>query len=109
MRWNGLGRGRAPQMSNTRVFHALRKTFTEAMAVAEVPESTTKPIIGHARQSLTCGHYSKGERVRLREHINKLYCVSGVMRLIREPMTNKNSNPEGGRSKWRQTLNQRAT
>jgi integrase len=67
------------------VFHALRNTFTEAMEAAEVPESTTKLIIGHRRASLTYGHYSKGERVKLRGHINKLeqHYAEGVMRLIR--------------------------
>jgi integrase len=65
------------------VFHTLRNTFTEAMEAAEVPESITKLIIGHKRTSLTYGHYSKGERVRLREHINKLQYARDVMRLIR--------------------------
>jgi integrase len=64
------------------VFHALRNTFTEAMEAAEVPESTTKLIIGHARQSLTYGRYSKGARVALRDSINKLHYASEVMRLI---------------------------
>ena len=41
----GLGEDR-------QVFHALRNTFTEAMEAAEVPESTTKLIIGHKRASL---------------------------------------------------------
>ena len=59
----------------------VRNTFTEAMEAAEVPESTTKLIIGHKRPSLTYGHYSKGERVR--EHINKLHYSRDVMRLIR--------------------------
>jgi integrase len=65
------------------VFHALRNTFTEAMEAAEVPESTTKLIIGHKRSSLTYGHYSKGVRVKLREHINKLRYGDEVMALIR--------------------------
>lgn len=65
------------------VFHSLRKTFTEAMEAAEVPESTTQIIVGHARPSLTYGHYSKGERVTVRESINKLHYASRVMRLIR--------------------------
>jgi hypothetical protein len=37
------------------VFHALRKTFTEAMEAAEVPESTVQMLIGHKRASLTYG------------------------------------------------------
>jgi hypothetical protein len=53
------------------------------MEAAEVPESATKLIIGHKRPSLTYGHYSKGERVKLREHINKLHYPDNVMRLIR--------------------------
>ena len=39
------------------------KTFTEAMEAAEVPESTTKLITGHA---MTYGRYSKGQRVQPR-------------------------------------------
>ena len=65
------------------VFHALRKTFTEALEAAEVPESTAKLLIGHARSSLTYGHYSKGDRVKLRKYINKVRYVEPVMRLIR--------------------------
>ena len=65
------------------VFHALRNTFTEAMEAAEVPESTTKLLIGHKRGSLTYGHYSKGERVKRRNAINKLDYPPEVMRLIR--------------------------
>lgn len=65
------------------VFHALRSTFTEAMEAAEVPESTTKLIIGHARSSLAYGHYSKGERVKLRKAVNKLHYSSDVMKLTR--------------------------
>jgi hypothetical protein len=61
----------------------VRNTFTEAMEAAGVPESTTKLIIGHKRPSLTYGHYSKGERVKLRDYINKLHYSRDVMRLIR--------------------------
>jgi hypothetical protein len=53
------------------------------MEAAGVPESTTKLIIGHKRPSLTYGHYSKGERVKLRDYINKLHYSRDVMRLIR--------------------------
>jgi hypothetical protein len=49
------------------VFHALRTTSIEAMEAADVPESTTTLLIGHKRASLTYGHYSKGERVKLRK------------------------------------------
>jgi integrase len=65
------------------VFHALRKTFIEVLEAAEVPESTTKLLVGHARQSMTYGRYSKGQRVQLREAINKLHYSSKLMRLIR--------------------------
>ena len=81
------------------VFHSLRKTFTEAMEAAEVPESTTKIIIGHARQSLTYGHYSKGERVQLREAINKLRYGKGVMRLIRATTDDKQGQDLQSRKK----------
>lgn len=73
------------------VFHSLRNSFMEAMEAAEVPESTTKLIVGHARQSMTYGHYSKGLRVKLRKSINKLRYAPAVMRLIREV------TPEGAR------------
>jgi hypothetical protein len=53
------------------------------MEAAEVPESTTKLLIGHKRASLTFGHYSKGERVKLRKAIEKLKYPPEVMRLIR--------------------------
>jgi hypothetical protein len=71
----GLGEDR-------QVFHALRNTFMEMMEAAEVPESTTKLIVGHKRPSLTYGLYSKGERVKLRKHINKLRYGGDVMKLI---------------------------
>jgi len=64
-------------------FHSLRNTFIEVMEGAEVPLSTIQLIVGHARQSLTLGGYSKGHRVQLRDAINKLTYKSGVMRLIR--------------------------
>ncbi len=67
------------------VFHSLRNTFIEAMEGAEVPISTTSLIVGHARQSMTYGHYSKGQRVQLREAINKLHYADKVMRFIRAP------------------------
>ncbi len=71
------------------VFHSLRNSFIEAMEAAEVPESSTKLIVGHARQSMTYGHYSKGLRVKLRKSINKLHYAPAVMRLIRATTDNK--------------------
>jgi integrase len=65
------------------VFHSLRQTFTEALEAAEVPETTTKLLIGHARLSLTYGGYSKGERVNLRKAICKLKYSRAVMAVIR--------------------------
>jgi integrase len=64
------------------VFHSLRKTFTEAMEAAEVPEATIKLLIGHARSSLTYGSYSKGERVKLRKFIRRLKYSRAVMAAI---------------------------
>jgi hypothetical protein len=55
------------------------------MEAAEVPESTTKLIIGHKRVSLTYGHYSKGDRLKLRKYIDKVHYSDDVMRLIRAP------------------------
>jgi integrase len=41
-------------------FHTLRNAFMHRCELATVPESTTKLIVGHARQSLTYGLYSPG-------------------------------------------------
>jgi integrase len=78
-------------------FHELRNTFVEAMEAAEVPESTTKLIIGHARASMTYGRYSKGQRVQLREAINKLRYSAEVMRLIRMPTSDVEKKRVGRR------------
>jgi hypothetical protein len=59
------------------------------MEAAEVPESSTALIVGHARQSMTYGHYSKGLRVKLRKSINKLHYAPAVMRLICATNDNK--------------------
>jgi len=42
------------------VLHSLRNTFMARAESAGVPEPTTALIVGHARQSLTYGLYSKG-------------------------------------------------
>jgi hypothetical protein len=47
-----------------------------------VPESTCKLLVGHARESMTYGHYSKGERLNLREAINKLGYGARIMQAI---------------------------
>jgi integrase len=87
------------------VFHALRNTFTEAMEAAEVPESTTKLLIGHKRGSLTYGHYSKGERVKRRKAINQLNYPPEVMRLIRGGGNLK--RPQGSQRTHRRRQRQR--
>src|SRR5262245_17193731 len=69
--------------SKAQVFHSLRNTFTEVMEAAEVPETTTKLLIGHKRSSLTFGGYSKGQRVELRKAIQKLKYSRAVMHAIR--------------------------
>ena len=75
-------------------FHSLRNTFVEVMEGAEVPLSTIELIIGHARQSLALGGYSKGQRVQLREVINnKLHYAADVMRLIQTP-TQEDETPK---------------
>jgi integrase len=79
-------------------FHSLRNTFVEVMEASEVPESTTKLIVGHARPSLTFGGYSKGERVRLRKVINKLRYPDSVIRLIRKP-TQEDERPTAANKK----------
>jgi integrase len=63
-------------------FHALRNTFTEVMEGADIPESTVKLIVGHKRQSMTYGRYSKGTRVNLREASNKLAYSPEIMEPI---------------------------
>lgn len=63
-------------------FHALRHTFTDMMEGQEVPESTVKLLIGHARESMTYGHYSKGQRVQLRSAIEKADYNAEVMDAI---------------------------
>lgn len=70
-------------------FHALRKSFVEVMEAVEVPVSTIQLIIGHTRQSLALTVYSQGQRVQLREAINKLRYSDDVMRLIRQPSPGK--------------------
>lgn len=64
-------------------FHAIRNTFIEHMEAAGVPESTAKLIVGHARTSMTYGHYSKGARVDLRSAIERLRYAVDVEELIR--------------------------
>jgi integrase len=44
----------------TLTFHGFRHSFTNRCEIAGVPEPTTKLLTGHARGSLTYGHYSKG-------------------------------------------------
>ena len=65
-------------------FHALRNTFIETMEGAEVPESTVKLLVGHKRESMTFGHYSKGRRVAFRDSVNRLSYPEEVMALIQE-------------------------
>ncbi|HUI14061.1 MAG TPA: site-specific integrase [Xanthobacteraceae bacterium] len=77
-------------------FHDLRATFIEVLEGAEVPESTVKLIVGHARQSMTYGNYSKGKRVDLREAIKKLRYSSVLMKLISTDDTS-DDRTSGGR------------
>jgi integrase len=64
-------------------FHAFRNTFIACMEGHEVPESTVKLLVGHKRESMTYGHYSKGERVKLREAIEQLDYGAEIMGVIR--------------------------
>jgi len=91
-------------------FHSLRNTFVEVMEGAEVPLSTIELIIGHARQSLALGGYSKGQRVQLRDAINKLHYAKDVMRIIRKPTTQEDKAPkttEKGPPRARKSKNRR--
>ncbi|PYF01681.1 site-specific recombinase XerD [Rhodopseudomonas faecalis] len=67
-----------------RDFHALRNTFIGYMEGLKVAESTVKLLVGHARQSMTFGHYSQGERVDLRDAIDMLDYGPGVMQAIQD-------------------------
>lgn len=64
------------------VFHALRNTFIACMEGHGVPESTTKLLVGHARGSMTYGHYSDGQRVDLRKAIERLDYGAEIMAAI---------------------------
>ena len=66
-----------------KVFHALRNTFIACTEGHGVPESTVKLLVGHARDSMTFGHYSNGERVSLRAAINRLDYGAEIMDAIR--------------------------
>jgi integrase len=65
------------------VFHALRNTFIACVEGHGVPESTAKLLVGHAKASMTYGHYSNGERVNLREAMSRLDYGADIMRLVR--------------------------
>jgi integrase len=75
------------------VFHALRNTFVEHMEAAGVPESTVQLLVGHARQSITYGRYSKGERVNLRDAINQLSYSEDVSKHIANDLGPHNGKP----------------
>jgi len=57
------------------VFHTLRNTFSNAMEKAGVPESTAELLVGHTRDGMTYGTYSKDlpDSVK-REAVLKLSC-----------------------------------
>lgn len=63
-------------------FHATRNTFIDNLEGRGVPESTVKLIVGHERDSMTFGHYSKGESVDRREAINRLDYGTQIMAAI---------------------------
>ena len=62
--------------------HALRHAFVGMMEGHGVPESTVKLLIGHAHDSMTYGHYSKGERLNRREAINNMYYSAEIIEAI---------------------------
>lgn len=71
------------------VFHSLRNTYAEAMEAAEVPVPTIQKLMGHVRgrgmgETAT---YSKGERLRLREYVDRLTYSDEVVRLISQEGT----------------------
>lgn len=66
-------------------FHALRHTFTDMMEGVGVPVPIVQLIIGHSRKATmgTTAIYSHGERVNLRQVINKARYSREVMRYIK--------------------------
>jgi integrase len=83
----GRFRGYASVTEKGQVFHAIRNTFMGYMEGHGVPESTTKLLVGHARESMTYGHYSDGQRVDLRQAMSKLDYGPVVMKLISDGPT----------------------
>ena len=70
------------------------------MEGAGVSEPTVKLLIGHARTSLTFGHYSKGERVELRAAIDNLRYGDAVMEeLSRKPAAIEQTRTHSAASK----------
>lgn len=53
-------------------FHSLRHTMTTALESVGVPLSTAQLIVGHSRQSITYGHYSKGSWELIESGITQL-------------------------------------
>ena len=49
------------------VFHSIRKTCTTHFEQAEVAEGITADIVGHKKQTMTCGLYSGGTSVEQRK------------------------------------------
>ena len=54
-------------------FHSFRRAFINACELAGIPEHTIKQLVGHTRNSMTYGTYSKGVSIELlREAIEKV-------------------------------------
>ncbi|MBV1904674.1 MAG: hypothetical protein KUG75_01245 [Pseudomonadales bacterium] len=64
------------------MFHALRNTFASALETAGVPESTSKLIIGHERESMTYGHFSHGVPIGVLTEAVESVSYGGVDKLI---------------------------
>jgi integrase len=79
----------------TQKLHALRNTFVAMMEGNEVPESTVAHIVGHKHPTMTFGHYSNGERVKLRDAINKLDYGPEVMSAIEALPPRRSGNEMG--------------
>ncbi len=58
-------------------------TFMAMMEGEEVPESTLKLVVGHQRESMTYGLYSKGQRVKLRSVVVKVDYGPKVMEALK--------------------------
>jgi site-specific recombinase XerC len=88
--WNGDKSNRSPGYQlragvtgTDKNFHSLRRTFNAACEGAGIPEKTADLISGRSRDGMAYGLYSKGERVNLREAVEKVTYSQEVLELLK--------------------------